>query len=68
MLIDDLKGKKIGVCVSGGLDSKTVTSRLMKEGLTFFVSQLTLVSRTKKISMISRTRWRQPVPKRSLLI
>lgn len=33
MLIHELAGKKIGICVSGGLDSKTVTSRLMKEGL-----------------------------------
>jgi argininosuccinate synthase len=33
MLLKDLKGKKIGICVSGGLDSKTVTKRLMEEGL-----------------------------------
>lgn len=29
----DLKGKKVGVCVSGGLDSKTVCKRLVEEGL-----------------------------------
>jgi argininosuccinate synthase len=33
MQIHDLQGKRIGVCVSGGLDSKTVTSRLMRDGL-----------------------------------
>lgn len=33
MRIEQLKGKRIGICVSGGLDSKTVTTRLIKEGL-----------------------------------
>lgn len=33
MRIDQLKGEKIGICVSGGLDSKTVTTRLKKAGL-----------------------------------
>lgn len=33
MRIAQLKGKKIGICVSGGLDSKTVAARLIKEGL-----------------------------------
>lgn len=33
MRIEQLKGKKIGICVSGGLDSKTVTARLLEEGL-----------------------------------
>ena len=33
MRIDQLKGHKIGICVSGGLDSKTVTTRLLREGL-----------------------------------
>jgi len=33
MQLADLKGKKIGICVSGGLDSKTVTKRLIEEGL-----------------------------------
>ena len=33
MLLKDLKGKKIGVCVSGGLDSKTVTKFFMEQGL-----------------------------------
>ncbi len=33
MRIEDLKGERIGVCVSGGLDSKTVTTRLKKAGL-----------------------------------
>ena len=28
-----LKGKKVGVCVSGGLDSKTVCKRLVEEGV-----------------------------------
>lgn len=31
--LNDLTGKKIGICVSGGLDSKTVTKRLKEEGL-----------------------------------
>ncbi len=33
MRIEQLKGEKIGICVSGGLDSKTVTTRLKREGL-----------------------------------
>lgn len=33
MRIEQLKGEKIGVCVSGGLDSKTVTTRLLRAGL-----------------------------------
>ena len=33
MKIEDLKGKTVGVCVSGGLDSRTVTRRLMDEGI-----------------------------------
>jgi len=30
MTIDELKNKKVGICVSGGLDSKTVTRRLVE--------------------------------------
>ena len=33
MRIDDLEGEKIGICVSGGLDSKSVTARLIDAGL-----------------------------------
>lgn len=33
MQLEDLKGEKVGVCVSGGLDSKTVATRLIKEGV-----------------------------------
>ena len=33
MRIDDLAGEKIGICVSGGLDSKSVTARLVEAGL-----------------------------------
>lgn len=33
MRIGDLKGRKIGICVSGGLDSKSVTARLLEAGL-----------------------------------
>ncbi len=33
MRIEDLKGHKVGICVSGGLDSKTVTTRLKKAGV-----------------------------------
>ncbi len=33
MRIEQLTGEKIGVCVSGGLDSKTVTTRLKQAGL-----------------------------------
>jgi len=33
MRIGDLKGKKIGICVSGGLDSKAVTTRLIEAEL-----------------------------------
>ncbi|MFT3927562.1 MAG: argininosuccinate synthase [Myxococcales bacterium] len=32
MRIEELKGHKVGICVSGGLDSKTVTTRLKKAG------------------------------------
>jgi argininosuccinate synthase len=32
MRLEELQGKKIGICVSGGLDSKTVTRRLMEAG------------------------------------
>lgn len=32
MKLNDLKGKKLGVCVSGGLDSKTITRRLVDAG------------------------------------
>jgi argininosuccinate synthase len=32
MRLEDLKGEKIGICVSGGLDSKTVATRLVKAG------------------------------------
>ena len=33
MQIGDLTGEKIGICVSGGLDSKSVTARLREAGL-----------------------------------
>ncbi len=33
MLLNELKGHKVGICVSGGLDSKTVTSRLLEAGV-----------------------------------
>ncbi len=33
MKLKDLKGKKLGVCVSGGLDSKTITRKFVEEGL-----------------------------------
>lgn len=33
MKLSNLKGMKLGVCVSGGLDSKTITRRLVNEGL-----------------------------------
>lgn len=32
MRLSDLQGKKLGICVSGGLDSKTVTLRLKEAG------------------------------------
>jgi argininosuccinate synthase len=32
MRIEQLKGHKVGICVSGGLDSKTVTTRLKRAG------------------------------------
>jgi argininosuccinate synthase len=32
MTIDQLKGERVGICVSGGLDSKTVTRRLVDAG------------------------------------
>lgn len=33
MKLEELAGKKVGMCVSGGLDSKTVTKRLMQDGV-----------------------------------
>jgi argininosuccinate synthase len=33
MKLAELKGKTVGMCVSGGLDSKTVTKRLMEAGV-----------------------------------
>lgn len=33
MNIEDLKGHKVGICVSGGLDSKTVTRKLIDMGV-----------------------------------
>lgn len=33
MKIDELKGKKVGICVSGGLDSRTVTHVLRSSGI-----------------------------------
>ncbi len=33
MRIAQLEGEKIGICVSGGLDSKSVTARLIEAGL-----------------------------------
>jgi len=33
MRIKDLKEERVGICVSGGLDSKTVTSRMLEDGL-----------------------------------
>lgn len=32
MIIEELKGKKLGICVSGGLDSKTITRKLVDLG------------------------------------
>lgn len=33
MKLNDLKHKRVGICVSGGLDSKTVTTRLIQAGV-----------------------------------
>ena len=33
MRLNDLKGKTVGMCVSGGLDSKTITKKLVEEGV-----------------------------------
>jgi argininosuccinate synthase len=33
MLITELKGKKVGVCVSGGLDSRTITKKMVEMGV-----------------------------------
>jgi len=33
MRIEDLRGHRVGICVSGGLDSKTVATRLKKAGV-----------------------------------
>jgi len=33
MRLEDLQGHRVGICVSGGLDSKTVTRRLLEAGV-----------------------------------
>ncbi|MCX7590800.1 MAG: argininosuccinate synthase, partial [Kiritimatiellae bacterium] len=33
MTLSELKKEKVGICVSGGLDSRTVTCRLVEEGI-----------------------------------
>ena len=33
MILSELKGERVGICVSGGLDSKTVTRRLVDAGI-----------------------------------
>ena len=33
MTFEDLKNEKLGVCVSGGLDSKTITRRFVDAGI-----------------------------------
>ena len=33
MRLQDLQGEKLGICVSGGLDSRTVAKRLKEAGL-----------------------------------
>lgn len=33
MILRELKGERVGICVSGGLDSKTVTRKLVDEGI-----------------------------------
>lgn len=33
MLLKELEGKKVGICVSGGLDSKTVATRMIQAGV-----------------------------------
>lgn len=33
MKLEDLKEEKVGLCVSGGLDSKTVAKRLVEAGV-----------------------------------
>lgn len=33
MVITELKGKKVGVCVSGGLDSRTITKKMVEMGV-----------------------------------
>ncbi|MCH2172553.1 argininosuccinate synthase [Myxococcota bacterium] len=33
MKITDLRGRTVGMCVSGGLDSKTITKKLVEEGV-----------------------------------
>ncbi len=33
MTIDELKGEKVGICVSGGLDSRTITRKLVDLGI-----------------------------------
>jgi argininosuccinate synthase len=42
LTVNDLKGRKVGVCVSGGLDSKTITIRLREAGadVTCFTADL----------------------------
>jgi argininosuccinate synthase len=58
MRIDQLKGEKIGICVSGGLDSKTVTTRLKRAGLNVlcFTADLAQPDETNIQDIITRMR------------
>ena len=71
MQLRELAGKKIGICVSGGLDSKAVTTRLLQEGLDVVcftadlaqvIEQKTCGMRTTRVSALPQNRYPSSLP------
>ena len=50
MKINELQNEKVGLCVSGGLDSRTITKKLVDLGLMSCASRQTSANRTNPIS------------------
>ena len=57
MLLEDLKGKKVGMCVSGGLDSKTVTKLFKENGIDVVCFTADVLNPMKPTLMVLLTKW-----------